>query len=254
MATPTKPKITDVIDEYLDLPEEFAVFCSAQNDDGTNSPGKIRFLLNKDVMDLYRDAVDDLENSRGLPDNAHAGNIQVSDPVVLFLAQNDPEILVEPEDTKAQLAREKASGWYERQKSQVASDAIFVAITYYNDLDKIITLPYKEGEISLVFPVVDGGEVGETEKSGRPLPNWLRKKSSYQIPLPERRLGNEYERRLKQLYQLVEMCGPVWTAQFRRLFEKGIVKMVQLAEPRDTAGFPTKPSNRKVRAESGSKS
>lgn len=241
MAAPTQAPITDVINERLNLPEGKTELCSAHEDDGSKTPGQIRFILNREVLDLYGDIIDDLEMSRQLPDAAHPANIQITDPVVVFLLQNDPDIRNEPEETMAQLAREKAAGWYTKQKAQVASDAIFIAISMYNELN-VVPIPYKDGEIA--WSVVDGEEGARSR--ARSLPSWLAEKAHYEIPLPERRLSNLYERRLKQLYQIVEACGVTWSAQFRVVYEKGIAKMVALSEPRDDRGFRTQQTNRKV--------
>lgn len=247
MTSPTKPQITDIVDEILDLPAGQEHLCSAYDDSNNLLQGKIRFLLNREVLDLYRDIIDELEISRGLPDEAHPANIQISDPLVMMILARDPEIASLPDEEKSQVARQKAAGFYQKQKGQVSSDAMFIAMSMYNEIN-MVPVPYKEGEIAF--------STSDDRERVRGLPGWMQTKAAraFEFPLPERRLGNKYELRLKLLYQMSEACGLLWTLQFREIYEMGIAKTLGLAEPRDADGFPSVQANRKVSKKSRAQS
>lgn len=239
MASPVAKDITDIVDEFLDLPEGQEHLCSAYNDANELLEGKMRFLLNREVLDLYRDVIDAIEISRNLPGQDHPANIDIHDPLVMMIVAQDPEVKALPQDDAFQAARVKAAGFYQRQKAQVASDAMFIAMTFYNELN-MVPLPYREGEIAF--------STSDERQRVRSLPAWTQTKAAraFEFPLPERRLSNTYEMRLKLLYQLSETCGLNWTLNFRLMFERGLAKTLRMTEPHDDAGFPTQSVGRKV--------
>lgn len=221
----------DVVDELIPLPEEHQHLCTAETDEG-ESEGYLRIVLNREVLDIMQDIVDELELSRELPVNAR--DVSVADPVVVKILQS--------EKMDVRDAIEKAVGWYQRQKQQVSNDALIVALTLYNEIN-IVPTPYRPGETAF--------SVRDTASHRRTLPKWMHSRASVEIPLPERRLTNTYEMRLKQVYDLSNACGAVWALQFRAAFERGIANTIQLIEPRDDAGFQPEPSGSKVSQKSG---
>lgn len=247
MAAPAKPQVTDIVDEMLDLPSGKEHLCSCYGDGGALIQGKIRFVLNREVLDHYRDIIDALEIARGLPDEAHPANIQLSDPLVLHILTTDPEVKTLTDDEARQVARQKAAGFYQKQKAQVQSDAMFIAMSLYNEID-MVPIPYRPGEIAF--------STSEDRPRSRELPAWLKTKTNtaFEFPLPERRLSNTYELRLKLLYQLSEECGVLWTMGFREIYERGMTKTLRLAEPRDEDGFSPVGIDRAVHAKSSTKS
>lgn len=232
MVTKTKkkkeaPVIYDVVDEMLALPENYAHLCAALVDDDNIKPveGQMRFVLNRDTMDVMRDVVDDLEMTRGLPVNAR--EVLISDPVVVYLLQHDRNL-------QPQEALEKAVGWYNRQKQQVQTDALFISFTMYNEFN-IAPTPYRDGEIAF--------DPENAQDHRRAVPSWMRNgHQSVTIPLPERRLNNRYEMRLKQLYDIANMCGNIWVQMMMTKINEGMAKTIRLLEPEDEAGFPTESS------------
>lgn len=227
-----QPQIYDVVDEFLALPPEQAHLCAAQADEGDRE-GVIRLMLNRDVLDIMQDIVDELELSRQLP--VEAREIQMTDPVVVQILQK--EAITDIRD-----AHEKAVGWYNRQKKQVQNDALIIALTLYNEFN-IVPVPYKSGEIAF--------SVRESTDQRRKLPAWMENRAATQIPLPERRLSNMYEMRLKQIYDISKACGSIWALSLGRAFEEGIAKTIRLLEPRDDAGFPVESPDTTLHAESG---
>lgn len=231
----TQPVITDVVDELIELPDEQKHLCTALTDEG-EKPGFMRMLLNRDVLDIMQDIVDEIEMSRELPVSVR--EVNVGDPITLKILQSDKSL-------EARDAIAKAAGYYARQKQQVQNDALMVALTLYNELN-IVPTPYKEGQIA--FSVS-----GEDTTRSRKLPDWMKARESVELPTPERRLDNPkgYEVRLKQVYDMASACGTIWGLELRNYFEKGIAKAVRLAEPRDDANFPAKSSHKKVSKKSG---
>ncbi len=216
-----KPVVFDVLDEFLDLPEEYRHLCVALGDDDGNYEGQMRFLINREIMDIMRDISDELEMSRGLPVNAR--EVLISDPVVVWLLQNDRQIT--PQD-----ALEKAVAWYNRQKQQVTTDALFVAFTSFNEFN-IAPVPYKDGELAF--------DPNQKTEGRRTIPAWMKNGGrETHIPLPERRLTNKYEMRLKQLFDIANMCGAIWTNGLMNAINQGMAKTIRLIEPTDDAGFP----------------
>lgn len=231
MAKAQTPEIVDVVDELIELPEEYAHLCVAETDEG-DKPGYLRMVLNRDVLDIMQDIVDELELSRELPVSAR--DTVVGDPVVVKILQS--------EKLEVREALEKAVGWYQRQKQQASNDALIIALTLYNEFN-IAPVPYKAGEVAF--------SVRDSENQKRTLPKWMQQRGNLQIPVPERRLNNMYELRLKQLFDISNMCGAIWALQLRAAFEKGVANTIRLIEPRDDAGFPSQPSDKKVSKKSG---
>lgn len=222
-----KPVIYDVLDEMLDLPEEYVHLCAALADDENIKPleGQMRFLINRDVMDVMRDVVDELEMSRGIPVNVR--NILIADPVVTYILQHEKGL-------KAPEAIDKAVAWYERQKNQVQTDALFIAFTMYNEFN-IAPTPYKEGELAF--------SPTKTEDHRRSIPAWMKNGGrEVSIPLPERNLMNKYELRLKQLFDIANMCGAIWVNGLMAKINEGMAKTIRLLDPVDDAGFPSESS------------
>ncbi len=227
-AEPTE--IYDVIDEVVLLPEEYKHYVTMQSDDDNElGVGKLRFVLNRDVLDFMKDVVDELEMTRGLP--VEARQILITDPVVVHILQNEP--LLDAEE-----AITKAMSWYAREKRQVQTDALFVSLTMYNELN-LAPKPYEDGEVAFSMEAA-------SERSGRGEPRWLRQKTVVQIPPPERKLLNTYELRLKQLLDISNQAGTRFTAQFWGVFNAALAKTIRVADNRDSDGFQPGTTDSKI--------
>ena len=224
-------EIYDVLDEMLALPEDYQHLCSAYQEDGETKEGYLRFILNRDVIEMIQDIGDELESSRDLPVNAF--DISISDNIVVKYLRADEHI--SPEE-----AIRKARGWYSRQKQQVRNDAIFIGLTYLNELN-VAPTPYKEDEVAFAVQ-----RTIESKGKARTLPAWMEKTKETKISDPVRDLNNPYESRLKQLYDMTQMLGATWVVKFLSVVQNGMAKTIRLLEPTDDAGFPSEPSSKKV--------
>lgn len=206
----TEDGLVNVVDTALAVPGKQAELIEG---------GKLRFIMNSRTLQLVKTIGDELNLSRGLP--VSPDSISVTDPVVAH-------ILLKERDLDPLKAREKGVLWYQQQKEQAGTDALFLGVTAMNEIVLAAT-PYEQEEVAF--------DHDKLAAEGGALPSWLQEAQKRQIPLPERDLNNTYERRLKVLYDFITRCGYAFTQQFYAVFMNEIAQTMRILDESDEDGF-----------------
>ena len=151
-------------------------------------PKSVHFVIEKKTAKIIRRITDGLIRSRKIPANIE--DITIGDPMAILI--NQTKNWISPNEAVAE-----AKNYYKSQLEQIAQDAYMLAITYETVFTKE-PKPYPPDE--------------STEKDPD-LPAWV--ESVVNLPVPTRDLKDPYERRLKQIIDFLDECGPMYQIQFR---------------------------------------
>jgi hypothetical protein len=184
---------------------------------------KLNLQLNAPVIEQARVFVDELKLARSLPNDP--GDITLADPLAIFIMSVEPEL--EGSDVL-----KKAEFYYQQYIADVNRESFILAMTMFND------------DIAVDPEEYVSEERKETLRGKGGVPIWLSKIP--EVPKPKRRIFHKYERRLKQILDLLNQGGqedPIFLASFNRVINNDLTsKMRELGvsvnEPVDADGFP----------------
>ena len=192
-------KPTALVDISLPLPDDKKHL---------TSDGNLYLLFNSSVIELSSHITTALQMSRNLPADPNA--ITFLDPVTLLFIDKYPEL------TGTQ-CRRQAIHYYETEERQCTDHAMIIALTDNNELKKEAT-PYEPGDLAYR---------NTSTKWQEKVPSWRAKEEEYIVPPPDRNMSNRYERRLKQLLDLLADAGIVFMAEFFENVNNNIATMLR---------------------------
>lgn len=211
-----KKKIEEAANERNYLIDKFIPFTEAV--EGVEAPvvingtthefGGIHILLNKRSMELYRRSLDGLIVSRRIP--LSDDQVGVTDPLVVLLTTQDDTT----EDPVYAVQQH-----YRSQRDQVNEHAYILAVTRTN---KLMNEPRPYDDIESEFE------------------DW--EEGTFSLPPATRNLNNKYERRLKQIFDLVEDAGVMFNAKFERAIEEAVLELYKWARSQNTDEDGFRPS------------
>ena len=212
------PEIKDLVNVNLVVPPETAKKYGTEN---------LNLQLNAPVIEYGRRFVDELKLSRRIPNDP--SDITMADPLALWILSTEPNL-----DGAAVL--HKAEHYYGLYLIDVQREAFVLAMAMFNEAPLLEPEPYPTEERKEIL----------RDKGG--VPSWLAQIP--EVPPVNKPLEHQYERRLKQIMDLLEAGGkedPLFLASFNRVINNDLTKKlremgVSASEPTDDDNFPEKPS------------
>lgn len=187
----------------------------------------LKVVLNRESLELFQDIFAELCHARDLPHKDE--DISVSDALTLVILAEDRRIN-EPRGVTlmtGEQAAKRAKSHYATLRRDAEHQAYILAMTWENpDIDRE-PLPYNDqNETAFSIP---------KEKI-----SWL-KGRTFDLPPVRHDLSNPYERRFKQISDILIEAGPIFRAQVDSLLKNDLANKLReagLGEPVDPDGFP----------------
>lgn len=161
------------------------------------SPRELHVVLDRRAIETARKATDEFLIARRI--NVDTDSISVADPIAMLILSMDEKI-------SGSDAAYKAAGFYKMWQEDARREGLMVGMTMHSVIDRE-PLPYLEEE--------------EEEE----IPNWL--EDELKIPEPERNLTNRYEYRLKQIYDVLDEAGAMFSAQFKHFLDNDMADQLR---------------------------
>lgn len=217
-ASKPAPESRDLVNIDLAVPPETAKKFGIES---------LNLQLNAPVIEYGRRFVDEFKLSRRIPNNP--GDITLADPLALWVLSTEPNL------DGADILH-KAEHYYGLYLIDAQREAFVLAMAMFNDAELLEPQPYPTEERKEIL----------REKGG--VPTWLAKIP--EVPPVNKPLDHQYERRLKQILDLLETGGeedPRFLASFNRVINNDLTKKlremgVSASEPTDDDNFPEEPS------------